>query len=99
MAEAFEQGKILCVKTTGELVTLVSVNENGTWDANRPVMTRDGILHRTDSFFPFELETQESHLNREADDMFLKSQIQAALQERIDNAEKQKAEKTLHLVN
>jgi hypothetical protein len=70
-------GDILCLKTTGELVFVLTTYDNlKTADVRRPTMERDGIFHKVDTFFQAELETPEEHLRREAKDMILKGDIQ-----------------------
>lgn len=90
----FEQGKIVCLRTTGELVMLLKDIKEGTFSGTflvrRPLMTRNGIVHVEDNFRPFELETVEQHLRHEANEMFLKSQIQEELQERLEQASDKK---------
>lgn len=56
------------IKTTGETVTIYSdgVNEEGLLRVKRPVMTKDGgIVHKMESIFPQELETQTERDARE----------------------------------
>lgn len=69
-------GELLAIKTTGELVYIISETDRKTYKVRRPSMTRDGIVHSTDEFFADELETIEAHLRRELSDMKLKAKLQ-----------------------
>lgn len=70
-------GDIFCLKTTGELVFVLGVEEEaGTVTIRRPTMTREGIVHVSQTFFQAELETAEQHLRNEAKEMVLKADIQ-----------------------
>jgi hypothetical protein len=72
-------GDLLTIKTTGELVYVLSETDRKTFKVRRPVMSRDGITHFTDEFFADELETIEEHLRRELADMKLKARLQKEL--------------------
>lgn len=83
-------GDIFCLKLTGELVTVISNDNNGdgSIEVRRPVVSHDeGISHEEESFFPFELETEEAHLAREAQAMILKYKAQRAMQKEMDAIE------------
>ena len=81
---AYTEGDILCSKLTGELVLYKGESSDGAIVADRPVMTRDGIQHEQTNFFPWELETEEEHLKREAAAVLLKTKLQKELQKQLD---------------
>lgn len=79
-----ETGDILCIKTTGELVTVLTVySTSDEVDVRRPVSGRDGISHEKLTLQTVELETEEQHLNREANAMILKVKIQKELDKQL----------------
>lgn len=94
-----EVGDILCVKLTGEVVTVIDIEPiNGSRVVvRRPVVSQEnGISHETDYFFPYELETEEEHLRREAKSMVLKFTIQREMDkelEKLQAAEREENEK------
>jgi hypothetical protein len=57
-------------------VFVLGAYANGDLNVRRPVMTRDGIRHQEDSFTKAEIETVESHLRRELEEMKLKAKLQ-----------------------
>lgn len=82
-------GDIFCLKLTGELVTIVSDPlGDDTVCVRRPVVSHeDGIFHKEEYFYPFEMETEEAHLEREAQAMILKYKAQRAMQKEMDAIE------------
>jgi hypothetical protein len=96
-----EPGTILCFKTTGELCVVLSGYNDGMQEAvqiRRPVMTHsDGIKQVVEKVFPFELETVEEHLRREAKEMLLKTKIQDEMMVELQKA--QAAKPVSELVN
>lgn len=72
---AVENG-IMCLRTTGEIVFILGAYESGDIKVRRPVMTRDGIVHQEDGFTEAEIETVESHLRRELEEMKMKARLQ-----------------------
>jgi hypothetical protein len=67
---------IMCLRATGEIVFVLGTYDSGNIRVRRPIMTRDGILHQEDSFTAAEIETVESHLKRELEEMKLKAKLQ-----------------------
>lgn len=67
---------IMCLRATGEIVFVLGTYDNGEIKVRRPVMTRDGIRHQEDGFTAAEIETVESHLRRELEEMKLKAKLQ-----------------------
>lgn len=61
-----ELGQVVAIKTTGELVTVVDEEKDNTVAVRRPKMGPNGVEHKTDFFFVYELESPEEHINREA---------------------------------
>ena len=106
-----EPGQVMCFKTTGELCiilkpkpVLLPVGDNITVElprasqfyVRRPVSSHEnGISHREEIVYAFELETVEEHLRREAKEMVLKIQIQEEMTEAIDQAKKGTKEKPM----
>jgi hypothetical protein len=66
----------MCLKATGEIIFVLGTYDNGDIKVRRPVMTRDGIEHHLDAFNAEEIETVESHLRKELDEMKLKAKLQ-----------------------
>jgi hypothetical protein len=87
-----ELGDIFCVKTTGELVSIIEVNDDkSTVLTRRPSMTKDnGIVHYQDTFLQCEVETSEEHLRREANEMLIKEKIQNEFVEAHEKAQEAK---------
>lgn len=85
-----EPGTVLCLKTTGELIIVLEGNEKEV-AVRRPVMSHEnGISHVTSIVLPFELETIEEHLRREAKEMVLKTKIQDEMMAELAKAQKDK---------
>lgn len=82
-------GEILYLKLTGELVTIIGdPNDAGMVAVRRPVVSHEeGIYHAIEYFNPFEMETEEAHLEREAQAMILKYKAQRAMQKEMDAIE------------
>jgi hypothetical protein len=54
------------VRTTGEPVMVLEILKDGTVEVKRPVETRDeGVIHREELFYTFELESKDERLDRE----------------------------------
>ena len=89
-----EPGQIVCLKSTGELCVVLGENDDGvSINIRRPKMSHeDGINHEEMFVYPFELETVEEHLRREAKEMVLKVKIQEEMQEEIDRTKKKPAD-------
>lgn len=88
-------GDILCVKLTGELVTVMKLlsETNKEVMVRRPVVSHEtGIKHELCYFFPFELESEEAHLQRDAQAMVLKYKVQRQLQKEMDKLEEEERE-------
>jgi hypothetical protein len=100
----FTKGDIVCLRVTGELVTVL--NPNGTdrtgregVEVRRAVNGRDGIEHSLEVFDPCEFETSEQHLRHEAEEMILKYQIQEEMQTKIEGLKKKEGVDKDRLVN
>ena len=86
-------GDIYCLKLTGELVTVLKEFESGSIQVRRPVVSHEnGIFHQVETFQPFEMETEEAHLEREAAAMLLKYKAQRAMQKEMDAIEDEERE-------
>lgn len=86
-------GDIFCLKLTGELVTLLGYAPNGDFTVRRPVIShKDGISHQVETFTQLELETEEEHLQRDAQAMILKFKVQRQLQKEMDKLEEEERE-------
>lgn len=88
-------GDIFCLKLTGELVMVLKDKpyDDGSIKVRRPVVSHeDGISHVDESFFPFELETEEAHLQRDAQAMILKYKVQRQFQKEMDKLEAEERE-------
>ena len=69
-------GEVVTIKTTGEQVFVLSIDEVGTEptgvlsgttaEVRVPVLTREGIKHVIETFLVEELESEEARLEREA---------------------------------
>ena len=73
------QGDLLCVKCTGEVVTYLKTDENGIPWCRRGKLTRDGIVYEEEWFGLNELETPEQYLNRKAEAYMLNLQMQKSV--------------------
>lgn len=100
----FKTGEVLCLRTTGERVILLNPDVNGDGEGyvvslRRPTIGESGIVWHEETFYAFELESAESHLRREAEEMYLKAKLQNEMQERLEEEEagarKKKAETLL----
>lgn len=80
---SFEIGTILCIKTTGERVNVLSKsgNENAEmFNVRRAVIKEGGaISHVEETVNGFELETIDDHAERQVNEMILKSKSQVRL--------------------
>lgn len=68
MRAKFQEGEIVCVKTTGERVIVLDLpgDDADFYDVRRPVIFNSGeIKHEETSFLEFELETLEDHIERQ----------------------------------
>ena len=76
-----QAGEIVSIKTTGEKVFLRRYYEDSAaWDVRRPTIDDEGkIFHTTEVFYENELETIEENLNRQIDEMLLKTRLQQRL--------------------
>jgi hypothetical protein len=74
------QGDLLCVKCTGEVVTLLSDDGKAELvDVRRGKQTRDGFVYVVEHYLPCELETPELYLNRKAEAYMLNLQMQKSV--------------------
>jgi len=84
-----ESQEVVALRTTGEYVTILSMNpeefnkfgligaeQYGTVLVRRPKLTQNGIEHITCLFFEFELETVSEHVKREVAEALMKLQAQ-----------------------
>jgi hypothetical protein len=99
-----EVGDILCMRVTGERVVVLNPDVNGDGDGyivlvRRPTIGENGITWHEQNYYDFELETAEQHLEREAEEMYLKAKLQNKMQEKLEREEsegrKARAEKLL----
>lgn len=73
-------GEVWALKTTGELVVVIgTINTDDTIHVRRPVMGSDGVTHKVETYWPFELEPTEDHLRREAHEQLNKMIIQKSV--------------------
>ena len=73
------QGDLLCVKSTGELVTFLNEGLQGELCCRRGRLTQNGIIYVKEKFAPFEVETPELYLNRKAEAYMLNLKMQKSV--------------------
>ncbi len=71
------QGDLLCVKCTGEVVVATEIGE--LICVRRARQTQDGVIYEFYNFYPYELETPELYLNRKAEAYMLNLQMQKSV--------------------
>jgi hypothetical protein len=83
-------GELAIIKTTGEMVYLMQVDERlQRAEVRRPTLTSEGIVHTSEWFFLGELTTKEGYINQEFQEGVLKFKAQAVVNKEIRKLQKE----------
>jgi hypothetical protein len=93
-----KQNDVVAIKTTGEIVFVLTVDEaSGGASVRRPVLSEGGISHAVEPYLLEELETVEAYVNREATMQTYKIKAQKNILEKaireLEEAEREEANK------